>query len=98
MTFDFRAHGEHCDGQRCTFGRDEHLDVITAAHFLKNHPHLKNKPVIVYGFSMGAVAAIEAQAKDNSLFSAMILDCPFDSSENIIKRSLESMQFTFFGI
>ena len=27
----------------------------------------------------------------------MILDCPFDSSENIIKRSLESIQFSFLG-
>ncbi len=27
----------------------------------------------------------------------MILDCPFDSTENIIKKSLESLQFTFFG-
>ena len=97
MTFDFRAHGENCDGQRCTFGRDEALDVITAAHFLKNHPALKDKPIIVYGFSMGAVAAIEAQSRDNTLFKAMILDCPFDSSENIIKRSLESLQFTFLG-
>ena len=63
MTFDFRAHGEHCEGQRCTFGRDEALDVIAAGQFIKNHPYLKDKPVIVYGFSMGAVAAIEAQSK-----------------------------------
>lgn len=97
MTFDFRAHGENCEGQRCTLGRDEALDVITAAHFIKNHPNLKGKPVIAYGFSMGAVAAIEAQSQDNSLFSGMVLDCPFDSSENIIKRSLESLQFTFLG-
>ncbi len=89
MTFDFRAHGENSEGQRCTFGRDESLDVITAAYFLKNHEHLKETPIMVYGFSMGAVAAIEAQAKDPSLFSAMVLDCPFDSSENIIKHSLQ---------
>lgn len=97
MTFDFRGHGENCEDQMCTFGRDESLDVITAAHFIKNHPYLKDKPIIVYGFSMGAVASIEAQARDHSLFSAMILDCPFDSSENIIKKSLESLQFTFLG-
>lgn len=97
MTFDFRAHGENIVGQRCTFGRDEALDVLTAAHFLKNHDPVKNKPVIVYGFSMGAVAAIEAQSSDETLFSAMILDCPFDSSENIIKKNLENIQFTFLG-
>lgn len=97
MTFDFRAHGENCENQCCTFGRDEALDVITAAHFIKNHPYLKDKPIIAYGFSMGAVASIEAQARDKSLFAAMILDCPFDSSENIIKRSLQELQFTFLG-
>lgn len=98
MTFDFRAHGENCYGQRCTFGRDEALDVATAAQFLKHYELLKGKPIIAYGFSMGAVAAIEAQAAfHNSLFQAMILDCPFDSTENIIKRSLENLQFTFLG-
>lgn len=97
MTFDFRAHGESACGQQCTFGRDEACDVITAAKFLKSHPDLQNKPLIVYGFSMGAVSSIEAQAIDSSLFDAMILDCPFDSCENVIKRNLSNLQFTFLG-
>jgi pimeloyl-ACP methyl ester carboxylesterase len=97
VTFDFRAHGENCEGQRCTFGRDEALDVATVARFIKNHPQLKAIPLIVYAFSMGAVASIEAQAQDDTLFKAMILDCPFDSTENIIKKSLENMKFTFLG-
>lgn len=97
MTFDFRAHGENCEGQRCTFGRDECLDVTVAAQFIRHHTELSDKPVLVYAFSMGAVASIEAQAKNPKLFDAMILDCPFDSTENIIKKSLESLQFTFFG-
>lgn len=97
MTFDFRAHGEKPDGQFCTFGRDEALDVQTAARFLRQYPHLKNKPVIVYGFSMGAVASIEAQAQDAHLFDAMILDCPFDSSKNLIKKGLSNMKFKMFG-
>jgi pimeloyl-ACP methyl ester carboxylesterase len=46
---------------------------------------------------MGAVASIEAQAKDPSLFTAMVLDCPFDSSESIVKRGLDNMKFQFFG-
>lgn len=97
MTFDFRAHGANTQGQCCTFGRDEAQDVIAAAQFLKKHPQLKNKPLFVYGFSMGAVAAIQAQAKDPSLFKAMILDCPFDSSEQVIKRALDQIKFSFFG-
>ncbi|GEM_PF-1043527 len=97
MTFDFRAHGDCSDGQCCTLGRDEKYDVIAAARFLKDHVALTGKPIIVYGFSMGAVAAIEAQAKDAGLFSAMILDCPFESTENVLKRSLDSIKFSLFG-
>lgn len=97
LSFDFRAHGEINEGQVCTFGRDELHDVYAAAQFVKNHPDLKNKPVFVYGFSMGAVAAIEAQAHDGSLFDAMILDCPFDSSANVIRRLLERVKFSVCG-
>lgn len=97
MSFDFRAHGEAREGQFCTFGRDEAYDVIAAARFLRNHPALQGKPLFVYGFSMGAAAAIEAQAKDSSLFDAMILDCPFDSSENVLKHNLENIKYSFWG-
>jgi pimeloyl-ACP methyl ester carboxylesterase len=96
MTFDFRAHGENREGQCCTFGKDEALDVTTAVQFLRNQPDTKNKPIFVYAFSMGAVAAIEAQAK-RPLFDAMILDCPFDSSENIIKKGLEQYKVSWLG-
>ena len=97
MTFDFRAHGECTQGQRCTLGRDESLDVKTATKFVKNHPLIKDKPVLLYAFSMGAVAAIEAQANNPNLFKAMILDCPFDSSEKLIKRGLDHMKVSLCG-
>jgi pimeloyl-ACP methyl ester carboxylesterase len=97
MSFDFRAHGENKKGQYCTLGREEAYDVMAAAKFLRNHPDLKSKPLYVYGFSMGAVAAIEAQAKDSSLFDAMMLDCPFDSAENVIKRGLSHLKLSLFG-
>jgi len=97
MVFDFRAHGEDCEGQACTFGRDEALDVIAAVKFIKSHPTLKDKPVIAYGFSMGSVSAIEAQARDSSLFEAMVLDCPFDSTENVLRRGLANVKFALFG-
>jgi uncharacterized protein len=96
MTFDFRGHGENKEGQYCTFGRDESLDVIAAARFLRNHPELQDKPLFVYGFSMGAVSAIEAQALAE-LFDAMVLDCPFDSSEKVIKTGLSNLKLSLFG-
>lgn len=97
LSFDFRAHGEDTKGQCCTFGRDEALDVIGAAEYVKNHPDLKRLPVFVYGFSMGAVASIQAQSQRPDLFKAMILDCPFDSSENVVRKALASLKFSFFG-
>jgi len=97
LTFDFRAHGEDTAGQCCTFGRDEAHDVQAAAQFFKQHDLLKKLPTFGYGFSMGAVASIEAQAKDPSLFYAMILDCPFDKSENVVKNALQGMKFSLFG-
>ena len=97
MTFDFRAHGKDAQGQQCTFGMNEKYDVMAAVNFLKNHPNTKGKPIIAYGFSMGAVAAIEAQAHDSSFFKAMILDCPFDSSENLLFRCIDGLKLSFWG-
>jgi pimeloyl-ACP methyl ester carboxylesterase len=73
------------------------MDVITAAKFLRTHPDLNKKPLFVYAFSMGAVASIEAQSQDASLFDAMILDCPFDSTENVLNRLVSNIKFTLFG-
>ncbi|MEX0940714.1 MAG: alpha/beta hydrolase [Candidatus Babeliales bacterium] len=98
LIFDFRAHGEHVNDEHCcTFGRDEALDVIGAVNYLKSRNDLKKLPCIAYGFSMGAVAAIQAQAADPTLFAAMILDCPYDKSSNVIKRSIENLKFNLFG-
>jgi len=97
LTFDFRGHGEDRGSHACTFGRDEIYDVEAAVEYVKNHPKFKGLPCIAYGFSMGAASAIEAQARNHSLFDAMILDCPFDSSENVIKQGLDGLKVSAFG-
>lgn len=98
LAFDFRAHGELIEGQKSTIGRDEAYDVMGAAQFIKADPEMSKKPLIVYGYSMGAVASIEAQSKDGSLFDAMILDCPYDSTDNAMRRGLdEKMKLTILG-
>lgn len=100
MTFDFRAHGENIDDkQLCTFGKDEAADVYAAVNYLRSREDLRLGilPLICFGFSMGAVAAIEAQAEHDHLFDIMILDCPYDNSANVLKRCMENLKFSLFG-
>ena len=98
LVFDFRAHGDDRDGQVSTIGRDEAFDVMGAVQTIKNDPGMRNKPIIAFGYSMGAVSAIQAQSIDPTLFDAMILDCPFDSTDDAMRRGLEAkMQVSFFG-
>lgn len=97
LTFDYRAHGEKRDGQECTFGKNEIYDLIAAARFLKEYPETADKPLYVYGFSMGAATSLLAQAKEPDLFKAMVLDCPYDSTENIIKKSIDNLRFSVCG-
>ncbi len=95
--FDFRAHGDFKEDQCCTFGLNESYDVVAAVKYIKSRPELKDKPLIVYALSMGAVASIIAQARENNLFDAMILDCPFESSDNLISRGLDHLYINFFS-
>jgi pimeloyl-ACP methyl ester carboxylesterase len=101
--FDFRAHGAHIKPEHCcTFGRDEAFDVLGAVQYLRNRPDLADLPLFAYGFSMGAVAAIQAAAfakvnLNKDIFAGLILDCPYDNSQNVIKRAIENLKFTILG-
>lgn len=98
FVFDFRAHGDDREGQVSTIGRDEAFDVMAAVQTVKADPTMRKKPIIAFGFSMGAVSAIQAQSMDDTLFDAMILDCPFDSTDDAMRRGLdEKMKLNLFG-
>lgn len=97
FSFDFRAHGECTAGQACTFGFGEKYDVIGAVEFIRSQPDLRNKPLIVYGFSMGAVSALLAQAERPDLFGAAIFDCPFDSTDDLLDRLIDKVKFSVAG-
>ena len=97
FTFDFRAHGTLTNGQYCTFGLHEAEDVIAAAEYLKADPELQGVPIIVYGFSMGAVASLIAQSERPDLFAAAIWDCPFDSTGNVLRRSIDRLTIKILG-
>lgn len=97
LIFDFRAHGDNTQGQCCSFGAHERLDVKAAVEYVKSHPLLKDKPVFAYGISMGAVSVLEAQAYYGNLFDAIIADSPFDSVESVIERGLKKINFVVAG-
>lgn len=91
LAFDFRAHGELTAGQYSTIGRDEMFDVKGAVDWVRTHPELADKPIIGFGFSMGAVSLLQAQSHFKNLFDLMILDSPFDSSSDCMSRSIDRM-------
>ncbi len=97
VTFDFRAHGEDKEDQVCTFGRDEAHDVYGVVKYIKSDPDLKDLPLFLWSFSMGAVASILAQEKYGNLFDAGVYDCPFESSQDLLKRGLDKVKLNFFG-
>jgi len=97
LIFDFRAHGECTGGQFCTFGMLEKEDVRGAVEFIRNDPELADKPLIVYGFSMGAVASLLAQSEYGDLFDAAVWDCPFDSTDKVFERLLSELTISIGG-
>lgn len=99
LAFDFRAHGELVDkDQFSTIGRDEIYDVLGAVQFVRSYAQLQNKPIIGFGFSMGAVALLQAQAEFLNLFELLILDSPFDSSSDCMEQNFDKMlTYRLFG-
>lgn len=97
MMFDFRGHGECAAGQFCTFGHDEIYDVHAAVDFIRHDKELSRVPIVSYAFSMGAVASINAQAHYKNLFDCAIWDCPFESTEGLLLRLIDQLEFKVCG-
>lgn len=97
LIFDFRAHGEETKGQCCTFGADEAFDVLAAVEFVRADKDLARLPLIAYGFSMGAVSSMKANAEFGPLFDCAIWDCPFDSTKELLARCISALRVTVFG-
>jgi esterase/lipase len=97
ISFDFRAHGENIASQYCTLGCHEKYDVMAFANYIKNEEKLKNLPLFVYGFSMGAVASILAQSESKDLFVGAIWDCPFQSTNYLTEMALKNIKWIING-
>lgn len=80
LVFDFRRHGRS-GGERVTLGFQERRDFEGAIEFLeKRRPEA---PVVLYGVSMGAGAALLA-ARETKAVSAVVADSPFLNIEHTV--------------
>jgi fermentation-respiration switch protein FrsA (DUF1100 family) len=81
LLFDFR-HAGQSGGKIGTLGYQERLDVIAAVHDALDQ-EMAARPVVLWGVSMGAAAALMA-ASENPQVSAVISDSSFLSFRNVI--------------
>ncbi len=81
LLFDFRRHGRS-GGELTSMGYLERLDVVAAVHYLVDSLQCK-QPIVVYGVSMGAAAALLAAAEDPAI-AGLIVDSSFLSFDDTI--------------
>jgi pimeloyl-ACP methyl ester carboxylesterase len=81
LLLDFRRHGKS-GGEITSMGYLERLDIISAVHFLSDSLQFKN-PIVVYGVSMGAAAALLAAAEEPGI-SGLIIDSSYLSFDDTI--------------
>ncbi|MFN2502118.1 MAG: alpha/beta hydrolase [Pyrinomonadaceae bacterium] len=90
---DLRGHGENPSVQNASFGGCEAEDAGAAIEFLRalkspNQAPLIGKNLGVFGVEMGAVIAISAAAKDQSIKAIAMDSVPADSN-SVLQASLE---------
>jgi fermentation-respiration switch protein FrsA (DUF1100 family) len=85
LCFDFRAHGRSA-GQFSSVGLHETNDVIGAVQYLKQRPEVDPKRIGVVGFSMGAVATIQAAAQCADI-AAVVADSAYASFLEAVRYS-----------
>lgn len=83
VSVDFRGHGE--SGGRCTFGREERLDVLAALGAIRAHPALQGLPVAYLGISLGAAVGILTAASEPAI-RAVIADSSYARLGPMVSR------------
>ncbi len=85
LLFDFRHQGMS-GGTTTTLGYQERLDVEAAVRYALDREHAA-RPVVVWGVSMGAAAALLAAAESPDI-SAVISDSSFDTFMGTLRHHL----------
>jgi alpha-beta hydrolase superfamily lysophospholipase len=88
LLVDFRGSGDS-DGSTTTLGTSEAEEIATALNWAKQKAG--QKPVILFGTSMGAVAIMNAIHRKTANPDAVILECPFDRMLNTVKNRFDVM-------
>lgn len=87
LLVDFRGVG-NSSGSRTTIGVKEAQDVVSAVNYTQQLN--LQKPIILYGISMGSAAILRAIANHNIRPDAIILELPFSSLLDAIKIRIKN--------
>ncbi len=82
---DLRSNGDS-GGTYTTFGYREAADVIAAARWAESNG---NGPIVLWGYSSGAVAVLHAAAQVPDGIAAVIADSPFMRISDVLARESE---------
>jgi hypothetical protein len=80
LMFDMRGHGAS-EGDFTSLGYFERHDVLAACGYLRERRGAKG--IVLYGFSLGAVAAVMAAAEDEGVLG-VVAESPYSSLEEIV--------------
>jgi fermentation-respiration switch protein FrsA (DUF1100 family) len=94
FTFDYRGYGAS-EGSPSIDGVQE--DALRAAKFLLNQPGIKEKPVFLFGQSIGASIALHLASRPEikPVFTAVIAESPFSSYRTIVRDKLRDLWLTY---
>jgi alpha-beta hydrolase superfamily lysophospholipase len=87
LAVDFRAHG-NSEGHVCTIGYHEVGDVRAAYQYARQ---AGERPVILWGVSMGAATILKAIAEFDLRPDRVILECPFASMQDAVQGRIRTM-------
>jgi fermentation-respiration switch protein FrsA (DUF1100 family) len=94
LTIDYRGYG-NSEGEASMHG--VHADALRAVNYLRTQLPEANKPLILYGQSLGASIALYTASlpETKGLFKAVIAESPFSSYRGIAREKLELFWLTY---
>lgn len=95
LLIDFRGSGGS-EGDQTTIGFKEAKDVKATFDFIKNK--FPNQEIILFGTSMGAVSIMKAVADLGVQSNKIILECPFGTMRQTVKKRFEAMNLPSFPL